>query len=259
MSCVAMCSRHPACCASGAISRVHSSIEVLVDVGLLRIGDVRRLEIGALHDADRGAERDSDSTSLRGAIEVGLHRDADPRRLRARAAEQIERRIDVGRALHVDPQEVAALLGPLDQPIEVRSHSAAIEIEPELRRLDRDVRVEPGGGDLVQHVEVVLRDLLGFLRAREVLAEARQDGGDALAASARCAARSASSILSPGMNRDTDLRTNAALVARSRSQALVEPASRTFRITLIRQTIGWSGPARSGTSAPSREHDAGHS
>ena len=38
---------------------------------------------------------------------------------------------------------------------------------------------------------------------------------------------------SPGMNRDTDLRTNAVLVARSRSHAFVDPASNTFRITLM--------------------------
>ena len=101
-------------------------------------------------------------------------------RLRARALEQLERRIDVGRALHVDPEEVVALLGALEQPIEIALAQRAIEIEPELRRLDRDVRVEPGRRDLVEHLEVVLRDLLGFLGVRQVLAEARQDRGDAV-------------------------------------------------------------------------------
>src|SRR5215207_6246699 len=48
-----------------------------------------------------------------------------------------------------------------------------------------------------------------------------------------CAARNASSIVSPGMKRETDFRTNAALVARSRSHAFVDPASSTFRITDI--------------------------
>ena len=47
------------------------------------------------------------------------------------------------------------------------------------------------------------------------------------------AACSASSIVSPGMNADTARRTNAAFVARSRSHALVDPASSTFRITDI--------------------------
>ena len=54
--------------------------------------------------------------------------------------------------------EVAALLGRVAiSRSRLRWHSAAIEIEPELRRLDRDLRVEPGRRDLVEHVEVVLR------------------------------------------------------------------------------------------------------
>ena len=78
------------------------------------------------------------------------------------SAVQLERRIDVGRALHVDPEEVAAPLGPLEDALEVALAQRAIEIEAELRRLDRDLRVEPGRRNLVEHVEVVLRDLLGF-------------------------------------------------------------------------------------------------
>ena len=50
------------------------------------------------------------------------------------------------------------------------------EVEAELRRLDRDLDVELPGVDLVEHAEVVLRDLLRLFRVREVLAEARQDG-----------------------------------------------------------------------------------
>src|SRR5690242_3389855 len=48
------------------------------------------------------------------------------------------------------------------------------------------------------------------------------------------AARSASSICSPGMKRATERRTNAVLVARSRSHGLVDPASSTFRINDIK-------------------------
>ena len=38
----------------------------------------------------------------------------------------------------------------------------------------------PGGLHLVEHVEIVQRDLLGVLDARQVLAELREDGADAL-------------------------------------------------------------------------------
>ena len=120
--------------------------------------------VGALDDPDRGAERDQRLDVLGGAVADTPESRSPMRAVFARAcAIQLEGRIDVRRALHVDPQEVAALLGPLDQPIEVALAQRAIEIEPELRRLDGDLRVEPGRRDLVQHVEVVLRDFLGFL------------------------------------------------------------------------------------------------
>ena len=75
--------------------------------------------------------------------------------------------------------KLPTLLGALDQAIHVALAEPAIEIESELRWLDRDVRVEPGRRDLVEHLEIVLRDLLELLRLRQVLAEARQDGVDA--------------------------------------------------------------------------------
>src|SRR6188474_2776534 len=52
------------------------------------------------------------------------------------------------------------------------------------------------------------------------------------------AARSASSICSPGMNRETDRRTNAVFVARSRSHAFVDPESSTFRIIDMHRARG---------------------
>ena len=79
------------------------------------------------------------------------------------AAEQIERRIDVGRALHVDPDEVVALGRAIDEPLQVAEAELLVEIEPELRRLHRDLRVETGGLHLIEHVEIMLRDLFGFV------------------------------------------------------------------------------------------------
>src|SRR5687768_4856838 len=67
--------------------------------------------------------------------------------------------------------------------------------------------------------------------------------------SARAAA-SASSTRSPGQNLRTERRTNAALVARSRSQAFVELASSTFRITLMEwQPVDWRAAVRSSQHA----------
>jgi hypothetical protein len=49
----------------------------------------------------------------------------------------------------------------------------------------------------------------------------------------RLAAAIASSMRSPGMNADTERRTNAAFVARSRIQTLVDAARRSLREILI--------------------------
>ena len=153
-------------------------IERLVDIGLLRIRDVRRLEIRALDDADCRPERDHRLDVFRRPEEIRLNRDPDAGALRARALEDLDGRVDVRRALHVDPHEVAELLGALDQSVHVALAETAIEIEAELGRLDRDVGVEPGRLHLVEHLEVVQRDFLEFLGCRQVLAEPRQDGVD---------------------------------------------------------------------------------
>ncbi len=130
-------------------------------------------------------------------------------------------------------RKLSALLDPLDDALQVALAQRPIEIEPKLSGLDRNVRVEAARRNLVEHLQVVLRDLLGFRRRRQVLAELSQDGRDAMRRDNSRAARSASSIRSPGMNRDTDRRTNPYRVAWSRSQAFVDPASSVFRIKLI--------------------------
>ncbi len=154
-------------------------VEVLVDVRFLRIRDRRRLEIRALHEADGGSERHERLDVLRRAIEIRLQRDADAGRPRARAAEQIERRIDVRRALHVDPDEVVAGLRAIDEPLQMPKAELLVQIQPELRRLHRNLRAQAGGLNPVEHVEVVARDLLGLLDARQVLAEFGEEGADA--------------------------------------------------------------------------------
>ena len=119
---------------------------------------------------------------------------------RARAAKQLQRRIDVGRALHVDPDEVAACVGVLDQALELRSHSSASRSRPSCVGLTEICASSPAACDLVEHVEVVLRDLLGLVDASS--GSRRAASGSCVMPCCCCAARprSASSIRSPGMN-----------------------------------------------------------
>ena len=155
-------------------------VEVLVDVGLLRIGDRRLLEIGAFDEADGGSQRKQRLDVLRRPIEVRLERDSDPMRSGARSREQVDRRIDVGRAFHVDPDEAVALGRAIDQPLQVLEAQFLVQIEAELRRLHRHLRPQPRGFHLVDHGQIVLSHLLRLVHAREVLAELRKDGADAL-------------------------------------------------------------------------------
>ena len=237
MSCVAMCSSVPDLLRVGGHQAGAQRVERLVDVGLLRIRDVRRLEVGALDDADGRPERDHGLDVFRRA-----DRGTPGSRCRRRALLARERlnsldgRIDVRRPLHVDPHEVAELLGALDQPIHVALAERAIEVEAELRRLDRDVRVEAGRRHLVEHLEVVLRDFLGFFGLGQVLAEPRQDGVDP---ELLLLLGGLQRVLDPLAGHEPGDRPAARtphLVAWSRSHGLVDAASSAFLITLIEET-----------------------
>ena len=98
----------------------------------------------------------------------------------ARSPEQVDRRIDVRRAFHVDPDEVVALGRAIDQPLQVVEAQFLVQIEAELRRFHRHLRPQPRGFHLVDHGQIVLSHLLRLVHAGEVLAELRQDGADAL-------------------------------------------------------------------------------
>ena len=153
---------------------------ILVDLGLLSVRDVGRFEICTFDETDRRTERQQRLDITRRAIQIGLKRDANLRRPRARAPEQLQRRIDAGRALHVDPHEVTALGGTVHQPLQVPVTEFFVEIEAELRRFDRDLRVDSGRVHFLEHVQVVFGHPFGFVDAGEVLAEVGQDRRDAL-------------------------------------------------------------------------------
>src|SRR5206468_1705222 len=78
-----------------------------VDVALARERDLGRLAVGPFHEADAGAGGKQPFHVRRGAEQVRLHADADVGVLGAHAPGQVERRVDVARLLHVDPQVVS--------------------------------------------------------------------------------------------------------------------------------------------------------
>ena len=125
----------------------------------------------------------------------------------------------------------------LHQLLQVLTGEIGVDVEPEVRRFDGDLRVQPGGVHRVHHRHVVSGHGSGVLDADYVLPEMREDGSDPELFLAR-AAVSASSSRSPGMNADTERRTNVVFVAWSRSHALVDAASSSLR---ARDTVAGRG------------------
>ena len=115
-----------------------------VDVALLRVRDLGRLEVRALDETKVRRERQQ-------RREVGLAADRGTpggrrRRCRGRprgAAVDAERRLDARRLLHVDADEVAVPRRVLDELGEVPVRELLVEREAEMRELERDVRAEP--------------------------------------------------------------------------------------------------------------------
>jgi hypothetical protein len=145
--------------------------EVGIDLPAIPERDRLGLVVGALDEADRRIERAKSRDVRRCAAQVRLETDAGLRLDRANCLVELDRRVRVVAALHVDPEVRTGggrSLGEADQVVETE---LAIQVEPELCRLDRDLAVDPGRLDLIDDVEIVRGDLVGFLDPLEVLAE----------------------------------------------------------------------------------------
>ena len=112
--------------------------ELLVHVRLAREGHARRLRGTPPSPGESPARA---AAAPRGRPASGAGRPAGTRRppcdAPARAAEQLDRRVDVLAALHVDPDHARASLGARDELAEVLLARVDAEVEPELGELDR--------------------------------------------------------------------------------------------------------------------------
>jgi hypothetical protein len=66
-------------------------------------------------------------------------------------------------------------LGFIADAIEIALTHLGVEIEAKLRRLHRNLGVQPRPLDLVEDVEIVLRDLLSFIEPGQILAKPREN------------------------------------------------------------------------------------
>ena len=109
---------------------------------------------------------------LRGAIEIGLNGDPDPRALRPGAHVELEGRRHVRRSPPCRPRgscradRSARAGGRCCARTALESRS-----RPSWRRLDRDAARRGRGGDAIDEIEIVLGNLFELLRPGQVLAE----------------------------------------------------------------------------------------
>ncbi len=108
-----------------------------------------------------------------------MQADADIREIRLGAAIQIERAIHIRARFHINPYHASGLFF-LDDLFQVRIALVGIEIEPELRWLDREFHVKPLRPHQRQHIEIVLHHPLGFAGIRYVFTELRKYRPDAV-------------------------------------------------------------------------------
>jgi hypothetical protein len=110
------------------------------------------------------------------------------------AAEQIERAIDVGRALHVEPDETCRRLGVAHQLLQVLPASSTSMSSPRCVGLTATCAFKPPACTASITVSVSARRRPGVVDLGHVLPEMREDGPDP---SCSCAAAAAERVLEP--------------------------------------------------------------
>ena len=101
--------------------------------------------------------------------------------LRLQPLVQRDRTLGVGAALHVEPDDSAVLGRALGQTPHVGERALLVDVEAQLRQLDREFARDPPRGDVVKQAQIVLRCRVRFLEPADVLAEARKEAADVLA------------------------------------------------------------------------------
>ena len=149
---------------------LHQSRVDGVDVGLVWVGNRLRLQVRALDEAEVRCEVEQRLEIVGRSVEVGLEHGADVVESRlAQPAEDAERRVDELRLLHVDSDERPLL----EQAAEVLEGQLLVDVEAEVRELQRHIRLQPFRGNAVDHLPVGRDDRVGLCRFEHALAEQR--------------------------------------------------------------------------------------
>jgi hypothetical protein len=152
--------------------RLHQRHECLVDFGLVLIGDSLRLQVRALHEANARTQMIDARHVVRRSHQHRLQDNSDvaialaPERL-----EDLQRHIRIRRILHVDPDEEAVLRGGLEDAPQVIDRGRPIDVQAQLRQLDRHIALDARPHDGVEDAQVLARGSIGFLCRRGALTE----------------------------------------------------------------------------------------
>ena len=158
--------------ATGFEERSHSLDEVHTNGLELLVGDLGRLDVDPLADADVGLQIREVGYVRQRPLHVRLEDDPDVvELLPAQLAVELER-LGRGRGvLHVDADEVVALGGLPDELGDVVPTELVIEVQAEPRELDADVGVETLALDRLEDVLVLGEEGACLVAARDFLAE----------------------------------------------------------------------------------------
>ena len=115
--------------------------------------------------------------------------------------EDVERRVGVRRVLHVDAHEEPVRIGRLEDAAHVVDRGGPVDVEPELRQLQRDVALDAGRDDRVDDLHVVGGRRRAAVGARHAFAEVVERQEQALAGQVRRRTRSLPRSVSPAMKR----------------------------------------------------------
>src|SRR5208282_3645992 len=84
-------------------------------------------------------------------------------------AHEVEGALGVGRALHVHADKVVTAGGVRNQRANVLVCQLLVDVQPHVRELEADVRLQAAGGDLVQQLVIESHTLPRFLGIGDVL------------------------------------------------------------------------------------------
>jgi CheY-like chemotaxis protein len=135
---------------------LHELHVVSVDVCLLGEGNLRRLAVGALAQADAAAELDKIVNVPLGPVEVSLHHGADVGQPGANALDDIDGPLGERGTFHVDAHKIRMARGVRDDAVEQFLAKRNTQVQAELRQLQRHVGVEVFLRDAVENGQVVL-------------------------------------------------------------------------------------------------------